>query len=146
MTDVDRYLASLEDPRQMRIRHHMDVIETAAPGLPIRLWDYSGGVIGYGHYHYRYASGRTGEFFMIGVSSRKRYVAIYTNAASGQGYLAETYEDRLPECKIGKSCIEAPDKTVIADDVLADLVTQSVVYFRTEFEKPKTPNSLQLWE
>ncbi|MEZ4507310.1 MAG: hypothetical protein R2848_16015 [Thermomicrobiales bacterium] len=56
MTDIDRYLASLEEPRRMRIRHYMDVIETAAPGLPIRLWEYSGGVIGYGHYHYRYAS------------------------------------------------------------------------------------------
>ena len=61
----------------------MSVIEKAEPGLSCRLWEYGGGVIGFGHYHYRYATGRTGEYFMIGIGNRKRYVAIYANAADG---------------------------------------------------------------
>ncbi len=124
----------------------MAVIESAVPELPCRVWDYGEGVIGYGHYHYRYATGREGECFMIGVSNRKRYVALYSNAADGEHYLAESFRDRLPGCKIGKSCIEVPDRIAVADDVLADLTRQTVAYFRTEFEKPKVPKALQLWE
>ena len=39
-----------------------------------------------------------------------------------------------------------PEKVTIRDDVLADLTRQSVAYFRAEFEKPKAPKSLQIWE
>ena len=146
MTDIERHLSALPEQRQLRIQHFMDVIIAAVPDLPCRLWDYGGGVIGFGHYHYRYATGRTGEFFMIGVGNRKRYVAIYANAADGTKYLTEAFEDRLPGCKIGKSCIEVPDKVTIVDEVLADLTRQSVAFFRAEFEKPKAPKSLQIWE
>ncbi len=58
MSDVDRYLEAIPESRQQRIRHFMAIIEAAAPGLPCRVWDYGNGVIGYGHYHYRYATGR----------------------------------------------------------------------------------------
>ena len=60
--------------------------------LRTRFWDYGGGLVGYGHYHYRYASGRTGEYFMIGIGNRKRYIAIYANAADGDRYLVETFQ------------------------------------------------------
>ena len=83
---------------------------------------------------------------MIGISNRKRYVAIYANAADGTGYLTEVFKDRLEGCKIGKSCIEVPDKVTVADEVLADLTRQSVAFFRAEFEKPKTPKTLHIWE
>ena len=146
MTDIERYLEGLPENRRTRIRHFVQIIEAAEPGLPVLYWDYGGGVIGFGRYHYRYATGREGEFFMIGVGNRKRYVAIYSNAADGERYLTETFEDRLEGCKIGKSCIEVPDKVSVSDDVLADLTRQTTAFFRAEFEKPKTPKSTQLWE
>lgn len=146
MPEVERYLTALPVPRQERIRHVMDVIERAAPGLPWRLWEYAGGVVGYGTYRYRYASGRTGEFFMCGVGNRKRYVAIYANAADGDRYLVETFEGRFPGCTIGKSCIQVPDTIVIDDDALSDLIRQTVTFFRAEFAKPKLPKTMQIWE
>jgi hypothetical protein len=146
MIDIERYLDELPEPRRRRILHFMSVLEATEPGLPRKLWDYGGGVIGFGHYHYRYPTGRAGEFFIIGVSNRKRYVAIYANEVDGGQYLAETFKDRLEGCKIGKSCIEVPDKVTVADDVLADLTRQSAAFFRAEFEKPKVPKTLQIWE
>ena len=146
MTDIERYLEAIPEQRRLRIRHFMAVIEEAEPGLPRQLWSYGDGVIGFGHYHYRYTTGRTGEFFMVGVSNRKRYVAIYANAADGSRYLTEAFKDRLTGCKIGKSCIEVPDRLTVNDEVLADLTRQSVAFFRAEFEKPKAPKSLQIWE
>lgn len=34
-------------------------------------------IIGYGHYHYRYTSGREGDWFLTGFSPRKQNLAIY---------------------------------------------------------------------
>ena len=35
------------------------------------------GIIGFGHYHYRYKSGREGDFFLTGFSPRKANIAVY---------------------------------------------------------------------
>ena len=83
---------------------------------------------------------------MIGVGNRKRYVAIYWNCADGTRYLTESFKDRLPGCKIGKSCIEVPDKVIVDDDVLADLTRQTVAPVENRFQKPKVPKTLQIWE
>jgi hypothetical protein len=146
MTEIERYLDSMPENRRTRIRHFMEVIESEEPDLAPQFWEYGGGVIGYGRYHYRYATGREGEFFMVGVGNRKRYVAIYANAADGERYLTEVFQDRLPGCKIGKSCIEVPDKASVSDEVLAELTRQTAAFFRAEFEKPKSPKTMQLWE
>jgi hypothetical protein len=71
---------------------------------------------------------------------------LYANAADENRYLVETYADRFPDCKTGKSCIEVTDKTDIDDEALADLTRQTVAFFRAEFEKPRTPKSIHLWE
>ena len=144
--EIAAYLETLPDGRRARIEHFLDVIENAAPNLSRRLWPYGDGIIGFGRYHYRYATGREGESFMIGVCNRKRYVALYSNCADGARYLTESFADRLPGCKIGKSCIEVPDNVIVDDDVLADLTRQSVAFFREEMQKPKVPKTMQIWE
>jgi uncharacterized protein DUF1801 len=62
-------------------------------------------MLAYGRYHYRYASGREGDWFRIGLASQKRYISLYVTAANGERYVAETYKDRLPKAGIGKSCV-----------------------------------------
>jgi hypothetical protein len=146
MDNVETYLASLPEPRQQRIRHFIEVIDQAAPGQPRALWNHGEGVIGFGHYHYRYASGREGEFFMIGVANRKRYVSIYSNRANGERYLPDSFRELLRGCKVGKSCIEVPDSVIVDDEVLADLTRQSVAFFQAEMQKPKVPGTMQIWE
>ena len=80
------------------------------------------------------------------VCNRKRYIALYCNCADGERYLTESFAVRLPGCKIGKSCIEVPDKVTIDDAVLTDLTRQSVAFFRREMQKPKVPGTMQIWE
>ena len=64
-----------------------------------------GQVIGYGSYHYRYASGREGNWFPIGLANNKQYVSLYICAADDDGYLAEANAGRLGKVSVGKSCI-----------------------------------------
>lgn len=143
---IAAYLGAQPEDRRARVERFVEVIEAAAPGLPRRLWPYGTGIIGFGSYHYRYASGREGESFMIGVCNRKRYVAIYCNCADGERYLAASFADRLPGCKIGKSCIEVPDRVTIDDEVLADMTRQTVAFFQAEMQKPNVPGTTQIWE
>jgi hypothetical protein len=80
-------------------------------------------MLAYGRYRYRYASGREGEWFPIGLASNKRYISLYVTAADPEhGYLAESFRDRLPKADIGRSCVRI--KRV--EDVDLDVVTELV--------------------
>jgi hypothetical protein len=44
-------------------------------GSPARMWGDS--IVDFGHYHYRYKSGREGDWFVTGFSPRKQDLTIY---------------------------------------------------------------------
>ena len=99
---VDDFIASLPDGRREMVRAVDGAIREAVPDLDVRMW---GKFIGYGSYHYRYASGREGDWFPIGLANNKQYVSLYICAADDDGYLAEANADRLGKVSVGKSCI-----------------------------------------
>jgi len=84
-----------------------------------RMWS---GMIGYGSYHYRYASGREGDWFVVGLSSRKDYISFYSCLSDGKRYVAELYKDRLPGADIGRSCIRFKRLADIDLRVLARII------------------------
>jgi len=51
----DDYIAALEEPRRADVRRVHDLIRETLPDLEPNV---DGGMLGYGRYHYRYASGR----------------------------------------------------------------------------------------
>ena len=99
---VDEYLASLPDGRREIVTQVHQVVTDAVPDLEVRMWK---SFIGYGTYHYRYASGREGDWFPIGLTNNKGYVSLYFCAAEDDGYLAEKNEARLGKVSVGKSCV-----------------------------------------
>ena len=54
-------------------------------------------MLGYGPFHYRYASGREGDASLIALASRKQYISLYVLCTTERGYLAEQYAERLPK-------------------------------------------------
>lgn len=98
----EEYMAALEEPRKSMIEQlHRLILETA-PDLDPHIRN---GMLGYGHYHYKYASGREGDWFKVGLASNKNYISLYICAVVNGQYLAETYRSKLPKASIGKSCI-----------------------------------------
>ncbi|MFN8132288.1 MAG: DUF1801 domain-containing protein [Solirubrobacteraceae bacterium] len=98
----EEYIASLDEPRRSDIAALDELICATAPGLERHLRP---GMIGYGPYHYRYASGREGDSCVIGLASKARYISLYVQCTVDGSYLAETYADRLPAADIGKACV-----------------------------------------
>jgi hypothetical protein len=122
-TTPEQYIAALDEPRRTEVQALHDLIRRVAPDLEPLV---GRGMIGYGQYHYRYASGREGDTFHIGLSSRKAYISLYVTAATEAGYVAESYKDRLPKADIGKSCVRMKRLSDVDLDVVAALVRDGV--------------------
>jgi Domain of unknown function (DU1801) len=98
----EEYIEALEEPRRSEVRRLYDLITDAVPDLEPHI---ESGHIGFGTYHYKYASGREGDSPVIGLASRKRYISLYVMGVEGDEYVAELYKDRLPKADIGKVCV-----------------------------------------
>jgi len=85
----------------------------------------AGTMLGYGPFHYRYASGREGDTTLLGLASQKRYISLYVLCANGGRYLTESYAERLPKASVGKSCVRFARLSDIDPAVLAELVTEA---------------------
>lgn len=80
-------------------------------------------IVGFGDHHYRYASGREGDWFKVGFSPRKRSLTVYL--APG----IETHEallDRLGRHTTGKGCLYIKRLADVDTDVLRRLIEESV--------------------
>lgn len=100
-------------------------------GLEPRLWGEA--TIGYGRYHYRYASGREGDWLMTGYSPRRQATTIHVLP----GYRFDTMGERLGRLgkhRLGKSCLYVTRLDDIDLDVLAEIVTEGLAHLRATYE------------
>ena len=96
------YIAQLEEPRRSEIAALDELIRKTAPKLAPCIHQ---GVLAYGPWRYKYASGREGDWFRISLASNKNYISLYLCAGSEAGYVAERYKEALPKANIGRSCV-----------------------------------------
>jgi hypothetical protein len=124
------YIAGLESPRREQLLTLHETIRAAAPQLDVRLWDYQGTLIGYGTYPYSSSSGRSGEWFTVGLANRKAYVSVYSTATAGDRSLVEELHARLPGTKVGRSCLNLPRPEAVDLAVVTELVERSLDFHR----------------
>jgi hypothetical protein len=87
-------------------------------------------IIGFGTYHYKYASGREGDFFRTGFSPRKTALTIYIMP----GY--QDYSDilsRLGKHKLGKSCLYINKLADIDMQVLEELINAGLATMNRQY-------------
>ncbi len=97
-------------------------------GNRAKMWGPS--IVGYGKYHYKYESGREGDFFLTGFSPRKQALTIYI--ISGFSINPKLME-KLGKYKTGKSCLYVKKLDDLDRSVLAQLVKESVAYIRKKY-------------
>lgn len=100
-------------------------------GLKPKMWGPS--IIGYGRYHYKYDSGREGEFMLTGFSPRKQNLTIYVMPGYRFASMQEKL-DRLGKHKLGKSCLYINKLADVDLDVLEEIVQEGVTYMRDKYE------------
>jgi hypothetical protein len=109
---VKEFLERLEEPRKSEITALHQLIVKTVPKLEPTV---ALGMLGYGKFHYKYASGREGDATVVAIASQKNYISLYAAAVVDGVYVAEKYKDQLPKASIGKGCIRF--KTLAALDL-----------------------------
>ncbi|NND90053.1 MAG: DUF1801 domain-containing protein, partial [Granulosicoccus sp.] len=124
-----QFLASIEHP--VRRADGLVLLDWFAQltSMPAVMWGTS--IVGYGRYHYDYASGRSGDFLMTGFSPRKSALSIYI--LPGYRDMSE-HLARLGKHRIGKSCLYVNKLADIDIDVLADMVLEGLAYMKSNYE------------
>jgi hypothetical protein len=97
---VDDFLAAIEDPQRRADCQQLKEIFEKITKQPATMWGDS--IVGFGTYHYKYASGREGDWMVTGFSPRKQNLTLYIMA--GFEKYPELMEN-LGEYKTGKSCL-----------------------------------------
>ena len=118
---VDDYIASIVDEARRADCRQLVRMMSRVTGEPPRMWGPS--IVGFGTYHYRYESGREGDFFLTGFSSRKTDLSLYVMAgfASFPALMA-----KLGRHRTGKSCLYVRRLADVDLEVLEELVRRSV--------------------
>lgn len=114
---VDAFIASVVHQGRQEDARMLDALFRDETGFVPKMWGPS--LIGYGTYHYRYDSGREGDFLATGFSPRKANMVVYIMP----GYA--NFSDILAELgphKLGKSCLYLGRLNKIDLDVLRRLI------------------------
>ncbi len=118
---VDAFIDGVEDKqKQADCRVLIEVMKQVTSDEP-KMWGPS--IVGFGSYHYKYASGREGDWFHVGFSPRKQNLTMYIT----DGF--EAYREQLAELgkfKTGKSCLYVKKLDDVNMDVLRELIEASV--------------------
>ncbi len=99
-----------------------------ASGLLPKMWGAS--IIGFGRYHYKYASGHEGDAPLIGFSPRKAAISLYV--FTGLEEHRPLLED-LGRFKMGKSCLYVNKLTDINTAVLMHLMKATIRYLTSTY-------------
>lgn len=116
---VEEYLAGVTPKRRQADAERLVPLFARVTGQPAVMW---GTIVGFGQYHYRYASGHEGDAPAAGFAARKAATTIYVydGVDAHQENLA-----RLGPHTTGVGCIYLKDLDAVDLDVLEQIVTAS---------------------
>lgn len=114
--DVEEFLRAVPEPAQSDCRELVAIMRAATGAEPV-MWGSS--IVGFGDVHYRYASGREGDWFRVGFSPRKRALTLYLMA--GVDRHADVLA-RLGKHTTGKGCVYVRSLADVDRDVLVELI------------------------
>ena len=86
-----------------------------------KMWGSS--IVGFGTYHYKYASGRKGEWFVVGFSPRKQNLTLYIMSGFDS---CDEIMSQLGKYKLGRCCLYVKKLEDIDLKILEKLIKHSI--------------------
>jgi hypothetical protein len=118
---VEDFLESVENPRRREDAFTVLDLMKRVTGEEPALWGPS--IIGFGTYHYKYESGREGDWFVAGFSPRKQSLTLYIMGGFSPH---DEIMARLGKYKTGKGCLYINKLDDVDMEVLEELIRSSV--------------------
>ncbi|MDX1740237.1 MAG: DUF1801 domain-containing protein, partial [Rhodothermales bacterium] len=122
---VADFLHGVDDEQKRADCFELVDLMSDVTGEEPKMWGDS--IVGFGTYHYKYASGREGDWMQVGFSPRKQSLTLYI--MSGFSRYDELMKG-LGKFKTGKSCLYVKRLSDVDRDVLRELIAQSVEHVK----------------
>jgi hypothetical protein len=122
---VESFLGTIADEQKRADCFTLLALMKEATGAEPQMWGTS--IVGFGHYRYRYASGREGDWFFAGFSPRKQNLTLYLMSGFEQ---YDALMQQLGKHSVGKSCLYVKRLSDLDMPTLQALVEQSVAHMR----------------
>lgn len=122
---VDDFIDGIENEGRREDCRTLLRIMKRVTGKEPAMWGAS--IVGFGSYHYRYESGRQGDWFLTGFSPRKQNLTLYMMAGFDR---YASLMAGLGKHATGKSCLHVKRLSDIDLGVLEELVSASVEHMR----------------
>lgn len=130
---VKKFLDKITDKKRREDCYTvLEMMKRATKAEP-KMWGTS--IVGFGSYHYKYESGREGDWFQLGFSSRKQSLTLYIIVAGFEGY-GELLK-KLGNLKTGRSCLYINSLEDIDMAILEKIFKGSVAHLRTIMKQAK---------
>ncbi len=125
---VRAYFDAIEDATRRQDCETIAAMMEKVTGEPPVMW--GPGIVGFGSYHYIYASGREGDAPLAAFASRKGDISIYLSCdAPAQDAL----RGRLGRHKMGKSCLYLRRLSDVDQAVLEQMVAEAALATRQRY-------------
>ncbi len=115
------FLNNLPDEQKRQDSFTVLELMKQASGLEPKMWGTS--IVGFGDVHYKYESGREGDWFLVGFSPRKQNLTLYIL----EGF--PKYTDLLGQLgkhKTGAACLYINKLSDVDLDILKEMISRSV--------------------
>lgn len=123
--EVEAFLNAVPDERKRADSFAILKLMQDVTGEEPKMWGDS--IVGFGRYHYKYASGREGDFMLVGFAPRKQNLSLYILSGFDD---FDDLRGRLGKHKVGKACLYITKLSEIDEEVLRQMVQQSVEHMR----------------
>lgn len=123
---VSGFLKQIADDQRRKDAEAVVALMKSVTKEEPRMWGSS--IVGFGRLHYKYASGREGDWFKAGFSPRKDSFTLYL--CGGFGPHADLME-KLGKFKTGVGCLYVKKLDDVDQKVLKQLITRTVKSAKT---------------
>ena len=121
---VDKFIKSFPEDKRKDCQTIIEIMKKATKAEP-KMWGTS--IVGFGNRHYKYESGREGDWMLIGFSPRKQNLTLYIlNGFNGQTDLLK----KLGKCSTGKGCLYIKKLEDVDVKALTEIVIKSVAHMK----------------
>jgi hypothetical protein len=126
---VEKFLKSIEDETRRKDSFAVAKLMEEVTGVKPKMWGPS--IVGFGSYHYKYASGREGDMPIAAFSPRKQSLTLYIMPG-----LFDRHElmKKLGKHSVSKSCLYIKRLDDIHFPTLKKLVSESVKYMKKKYK------------
>lgn len=118
---VIEFIENVDSPKKREDAYKLLEIFSEVSGYEAKMWGPS--IIGFGSYHYKYASGHEGDAPLVGFSPRKAKISLYIATGDAE---CDAILERFGKHTSGKACVYINKVADIDMEVLKELINRCI--------------------